>query len=186
MSTMSMFAPLKRNAFSRGKVIKLPESISSVSKWFQGDSEGKLPVKIGKLSEEFSRRFLNGKGKQENLKGVTYIRRARLEKRWTNSQIIKELNAKGKSGVIETTLTEMCQLIDMQGTGEEAVWLPTNDRVVIFTKDQFGELCAVCSYLAYRKWNFYVRPIQGDEWWDPGCIFLFRDKPRSRKSKKAA
>jgi hypothetical protein len=93
------------------------------------------PVKISAVWDSFTKWFLSGDGKIEDLIGEQTLRYHKLQTSSVDGLIITELGGEEKS---ETTLTEMFSLMEKQKNGEDGVLLNDGYANIFYIRDQDG------------------------------------------------
>ena len=146
---------------------------------FVVDTRRKAMVKIRYLSNNFSEWFLWGCGKIEEPAIEWPLCYHKLLKVSTNNQIIKELGG-GKE--VETTLTEMYNLMTEQGRGEGGVLLidgHNGHANIFYIRDCSKILRAVEVRWLGDSWSVYAMPIVDSYMWIDGCQVFSHIVPNS-------
>lgn len=95
-------------------------------------------VKIGFIGNNFTNWFLSGRGTREVPKGFTTLKYSILTKDSVFDPILAELGENA-----ETTLTEVIQLMELQGHGNNGVLLIDGFANIFYVRDQEGALRSV-------------------------------------------
>lgn len=129
-------------------------------------------VKINNIDDQFTKWFLKGKGKIEDSIKEQELCYRDLRKRSVDGLIIEELGGKTK---IETTLTELYNLLKRQSNGEESDLLTSGCSSIFFIKDAEGELRAVSVDWFDNGWWIYADPVGDSGDWPDGCRVFARN-----------
>jgi hypothetical protein len=139
---------------------------------FVRDVSHKAKVKISYLGDNFTKWFLNGKGKTEDpiTKQTLYF--GKLRKSSVDGPIIDELGGEANA---ETTLTELYGLMKLQANGEEGALLTNGWWNIFYIKDQNGALRAVSVGWRGGGWRVGAGSVECPVDWRDGYQVLSRN-----------
>ncbi len=151
---------------------------------FKLKQDGGICVRI---DADFTRWFLSGRGKVEDPQGKHKLRYGRLRKpapdipeNSVESAIIPELGGEAKA---ETTLTEVCYLIEIQPNGRKGVLLTNGRANIFYVRDQFGVLRVVSVRYFDHGWWVYASLVDDPIRWNADNQ-VFSRSPHHLNSKK--
>ena len=135
---------------------------------FITDSKG---IKFKGISGNFTKWFLGGDGKIEEPIGEKVLRYGNLIKHSTDGPIMEELGGETK---VETSLTELYDLLIKQSNGEEGVLLTNGHANIFWIRDIGGVMRTffVCWESGY--WLVYVYYNMNPRSWSAGTRVFFR------------
>ena len=129
------------------------------------------PVQINHVGENFRRDFLSGEGTIEDPKGETTLRCDRLRQSSKDSFITTEL-ADDKA---ETSLTELCILVEKQGRCQAGVLLTDGSANIFYIKNRTGVLRTVCVRWYVNGWDVGADSIGDPDRWGSGSQVFSRN-----------
>jgi hypothetical protein len=129
---------------------------------FREDSE---EVKFYGIWDNFTNWFLAGNGKIEEPLGEQELRYGNLTKNSVDGPIIDELGGEAK---VETTLTELYDLLKRQANGEEGVLLTNGYANIFYIRDTSGVLRAVRVGRLDDGWLVIAYSVETPHAWSAG------------------
>lgn len=148
----------------------LDQGVFVAADWFELRTSRNAKLRIENISRDFDSWFLSGEGKIEQKVERRPLHRYRLLKRSYDQPIVVEL---GGNTEAETTLWEMCDLLDKQASGEAETLLMDGHTNFLYVCDQMAVLRMVYIYRLDDGIGIGTRPIKNKkiEWAPSNQVF---------------